>query len=156
VTELSVDRVEAIAQAIHAEYLRSTSGDSTGSAADVSRRSWSQLPENLRASNRAQAADIARKLDLIGCEIVAADAADPSFAPTTEEVERLAEIEHQRWFDERLAAGWRYGSRDPENRTNPGMVAYAELDEHLRELDRQPIRNIPRLLAAVQLGVRRR
>jgi hypothetical protein len=155
VTEVSHAHLETIAQAIHAAYTRSAS-TGPGSSDDVSRRSWSELPESLRASNREQAADIARKLDLIGCEIVPVDSADPSFALSAIEVEYLAEVEHKRWFDERLAAGWRYGPRDPANRTNPGMVPYDQLDEHLRELDRQPIRNVPVLLATAHLGVKRR
>ena len=48
-----------------------------------------------------------------------------SFAFTPEEVERLAEMEHERWLAERRALGWTPGPRDPQKKTNPNLVPWA-------------------------------
>ena len=43
---------------------------------------------------------------------------------TATEVERLAEVEHERWMSERIAEGWTEGPRDDEARTHPSVVPW--------------------------------
>jgi hypothetical protein len=75
---------------------------------------------------------------------------------TDEEVERLARREHVRWTDERLADAWTLGpERDVLAKVSPYLVDWAELPEDVRELDREPVRRIPEVLASAGLEIRR-
>ena len=147
------DLIERLAQAIHERYRRSRAGRTP--AADASLAPWSDLEESLKASNRGQAADLVPKLRAIGCVVVPAGAAG-EFAFRPDEVEQLAEREHLRWVADRLASGWTQGAeRDPGRRVTPYLVAYRDLPEDVRELDRDAVRSIPGLLLAIGLTVRR-
>ncbi len=87
------------------------------------------LDESLRASNRDQATDIARKLASIGCEAAPAKQArsEPvQFEPG--EIEMLARLEHDRWVEERLRQGWRPGPRrEVAEKRSPYLVPWEEL-----------------------------
>jgi hypothetical protein len=150
---MNKDLVEQLARAIHYRHQRSQAGRKSPS--DPSLAPWSDLDETLKASNRSQAADIIPKLRAIGCRTVPADAAG-LFAFTPDEVEQLAEREHERWVADRRAHGWISGAEpDPVRRVTPFMVAYHELPEEIRELDREAVRSIPALLRGIGLAIRR-
>lgn len=54
-----------------------------------------------------------------------------------EAVERLAERVHNRWAEKRLEEGWRWGpERSDQLKTTPNLVAYGELSEKDKDLDR--------------------
>jgi hypothetical protein len=74
---------------------------------------------------------------------------------TRAEIEELAELEHERWMHERLAAGWARGPRDDAARTHPSLVPWDELDEPEKEKDREVVRTIPELLASAGLTIAR-
>lgn len=116
---------------------------------------WSKLDETIKESNRSQARDIAVKLDGLGYQIVPLrDWNAVEFTFTHDEVEHLAEMEHQRWWRQKAADGWRWGERkDDKLKTNPYMVESAELPESVAEWDREFVRAIPALLASVGLQI---
>ena len=150
------DVIESLARAIHDGYVRR---HPPGSAReDPSTNPWETLPETLRASNRHQAADIEAKLRAISCEAVES----PGTAQVVDEfddaeIERLAEIEHDRWTAERLADGWTSGAvKDVDAKRSPFLVPWADLSEQARDLDRDAVRQIPRVLAAIGFTVVRR
>ncbi len=62
------------------------------------------------------------------------------FSFTPEEVERLAEMEHVRWMEERADS-------EDDGEANPHMVPWSELDEKDKDIDRRFIRKLPQLLA---------
>ena len=139
---------ETLARAIHHRY------------SDLQPRNakpppWSELDETLKESNRSQARNIAVKLDSIGWQIVPLrdwDAIDFAFAH--EEVEKLAEMEHDRWWHEKLADGWSWGeSKDVALKKNPYMVDSQKLPLNVAEWDREFVEAIPALLASVGLQV---
>jgi len=151
---LPLEACNGLARAIHEEYraARAAAAKPSGRAM----KAWDELDEDLRASNRAQACSIGRKLREIGCTVGAAKAGEPPFAFTTSEVKRLAEMEHGRYCAERLLEGWRRGeTRDDARKRNPYLVGWADLPDEIRELDRQTVRKIPQFLAGVGLAVRR-
>jgi hypothetical protein len=116
---------------------------------------WSELDESTKESNRSQARDIAVKLDGRGCQIVPLrdwDAIDFTF--THEEVEHLAEIEHQRWLQQKRADGWSWGEiKDDKLKKNPYMVDSEKLPLNVAEWDREFVRAIPAVLASVGLQI---
>jgi hypothetical protein len=154
--QLSAQDRERVARAIHENYRRDQAGRKP--AGDPALAPWGELPEQLRDSNRDQADHIVEKLEAIGCTVEPArDGAAAPFSFTQAEIERLAELEHDRWVAERRAAGWTQGvERDVANKVTPYLVSWDELSEEVREWDREPVRRIPELLAGVGLEIRRR
>lgn len=145
-----------LAMAIHEDYLRRRRADGSLPSDDPALRSWDVLDESLRASNRDQAADIARKLGSIGCEAVfGTDGKTVEFEP--EEIETLPRAEHVRWVEDRLRQGWRRGPhRDVAGKLSPYLAPWEELSEAVRDLDRDSVRAIPRLLDNAGLTIVRR
>ncbi|MGE0142334.1 MAG: RyR domain-containing protein [Planctomycetota bacterium] len=150
-TELDPTQLEILAQAFHDGYRRDQAGRK--SADDPAMQPWQDLDDSLRESNRALAADVSVKLQLIGAWIVAHPT--PNFEFTADEIERLATCEHERWNAERIAAGWTLGDRDVANKKTPYLVPYADLPEDVRGYDRDAVRNIPRVLHSIGLGIER-
>ena len=152
---------EVIARAKHDEYVRAERARGTSPAYNPSMVPWDELPESLRDSNRRFADGIGRKLEATGCALVpaplAVDGRGPGFAFTAEEVEDLARGEHDRWTADLVRDGWRptTGPKDPAARLHPLLVPWEELPESERDKDREPIREIPAMLARAGLRVYR-
>ncbi|MFC2005879.1 HD domain-containing phosphohydrolase [Chloroflexota bacterium] len=155
IPQLASELSEVIAQAIHESY-RYTQRDKTHSD-DPSMAPWDELPYHLKDSNRQQAEHILKKLSRIGCTVHRATDRDIRLMVFTEdEVEIMAEMEHQRWSAERILDGWVWGEKkDAMRKTSPYLVPSSELPYDVRELDVQMVRQIPELLAKVGLEVRR-
>jgi len=138
---------EDLARRVHRSYVRHRREE--GEENDPSMEPWDTLPEDLQESNRKQVADFERKIEQIGYTFVQAQDAEPkAFEFTPEQVEHLAQLEHDRWIAERLAAGWTYAPvRDVKLRTNPYLICWQCLDDPIRERDRQAMRDFSRVLA---------
>lgn len=139
---------ELLAQAIHAEYLRSPGATD---AADRARVPWDDLPEDLKESNRRQVDHINAYLHAAGYGIKPLtdwDAANFQFTP--EEVERMARLEHARWVEERARLGWRYdpGLKDAEKKTHPYLVEWDSLPVAAKAENLQRIEQLPAALAS--------
>jgi hypothetical protein len=138
---------ESVARALHDRYRVHAAASGETVTDNPSAAPWSELDERLRDANRAAAMDIGSKLAAIGCGLV--PAGGPSvFAFTSDEVERLAPAEHDRWAMALRSSGWSYapGPRDPRRRTNPSLLPWGELPEEVREANREQIRELPALL----------
>jgi hypothetical protein len=146
---------ETIAMAIHEDYAIKKRKSGEDPATNPSVRDWDDLPETLKVSNRSQAIHIHQKIEAIGCEITrASDWEDNTFDFTAEEVEMLAEMEHERFVKERQRQGWKYGpTRDVDKKITPYLVPYRSLSEDVRELDRNSIRALPEALAQADLKI---
>lgn len=120
--------------------------------ADLSPDEQDQNYDNIR--------DMQRKLSQISCVILPNRGTQAPFAFTTEEVEKLAEEEHQRWVSLKFADNWKPGPvTDKSRKVHQCLVPWGELPESEREKDRSLVRKIPALLAkvgytAVRLPVR--
>ena len=128
---------EILARAIHQDYVTEQRRQGETAAGNPSMVSWERLPSSLKESNRDQAAHIGTKLDAIGRGIAPLtdwDAHNATFSDT--EIERLAEMEHDRWVRERLLDGWTVGGDDVEAKRSPHLVAWDELGEDRRGLAR--------------------
>ena len=149
---LAGDR-EVIARAMHEEYVRNQQAKDDGDEAQTALpqpalEPWDQLSDDLKESNRAQAAHVGIKLAAVGCELsplTAWDAEHFTFVPS--ELEKLAQMEHQRFVEERIGAGWRLGTRAPDRKRSPYLVPWSDLEEEVRDLDRLFIRGLPKFLA---------
>ncbi len=155
VSQITSDHIEAIAQAIHEDYRNIQHDKAPGD--DSSTVEWDKLANSFKVSNRQQAEHVLKKLNRIGCTVHKVNDNDIRLMTFTEdEVEIMAEMEHQRWYAERLLAGWVFGERrDPTKKTSPYLVPSSELPDDIRELDRQMVRNLPVLLAKFGLEIHR-
>lgn len=141
---------ERIARAMHEVYLRGRRAAGDLPERNPSLVPWQQLPESLKHSNRSLADDIPRKLDALGARLVPLD--DWTEAPrdlAPKEIELLARREHDRWCEERVAAGWIHdpGPKNTEKKTSPYLVPWEQLDEEVKEIDREMVRALPAVLA---------
>ncbi len=149
---------EQMAKALHGSYLRHRRLDGTYDPSRESHRPWDVLKETYRESNRDSAAHLSSRLDEVGYSVQVTDdwaVALPTFSK--KEMDRLAESEHKRWCEERLASGWSYGSEiDPQQKRHPDIVPWSKLGEPRRELDRETQRELPSLLARYGLAIVRK
>lgn len=148
-------RNEELARAVHEDYRRAARDRGREFGSDPSLAPWSTLPESLRRSNRRQADHIFTKLEAIGCALMPRNSHDMApFQFESDEVDRLARMEHDRWVQERREDGWRPGpTKDVERKETPYLVPWEELDEETRELDRDAVRRLPELVAMVDLEI---
>ncbi|MFL5822844.1 MAG: RyR domain-containing protein [Solirubrobacteraceae bacterium] len=141
---------EALARAKHEEYVRHQldRGVPLGEGLMVP---WEQLDEQWKDANRAFADGIGGQLAAAGCILVPAPLIDPHgqlLSFTAEEVEGLARSEHDRWVADKVRNGWRFGPvRDDARKIHPLLVAWGQLDEVERDKDREPVREVPQMLA---------
>lgn len=141
---------EVLARVIHEDFVRNRQQEGKTLETNPSMAPWDQLPEYLKESNRRQADHIGVKLKAIGCEIAPlTDWEVGSLEFAAEEVERLAEMEHDRWVDERKRDGWQPGPRDAQKKTTPYLVPWDELTEEIKDYDRNTVRGLPLFLAKV-------
>jgi len=138
---------EKLGRAFHERYLKEQQGKKPPT--DPAMQPWETLREGLKKSNRLQADQIPAKLRTVKCDfgpVLNPAAKREAFTPG--EVEILAEMEHQRYCDERKDKGWTWGpARDDIKKINPCLVPWGELKEEEKNKDRVAARCIPELLA---------
>ena len=146
-----INNIEELAKKTHDYYneLRKKQGKK------IEFKTFDDLPEDMKYSNFRQARSIPNKLSLIGCEIVAStDKRDDVEKFEKYEVEYLAEVEHEEWVKERENTGWTYAEeKDVDKKESPYMVPWNKLTEEIKEYDRDPVRNIPKILNSVGMKV---
>jgi hypothetical protein len=150
---------EIIARAIHEDYVKNQKQAGETKYTNPSLVNWDDLPESLKESNRHQAAHIEVKMKAIGCGIQPLNDWDAAYFKFKQgEIELLAELEHQRWMEERKQNGWLYkpGFKNIGKKTSPHIVPYEDLSWELKESDRNMIRNLPSFLAKAGFQIYRR
>ncbi|GAA1753287.1 NAD-binding protein [Luedemannella helvata] len=141
------DLVERLARLIHEHYVLNSRRAGDGPA-DSELVDWEHLDAERRRANRDQAHDIGSKLSAIGCVVVPRIDGGPLFEMTEAEIDRLAELEQQRWKQAKERDGWRYGpTRDDALRRSPYLLDWAEMPEEDRRKNRDAIRDLPDILA---------
>lgn len=152
---LERETIERLARAVFENYREHRRGDGLPVEYDT----YDEQPEDFRASCLEQARSYCDKVRLLGYELVLAQECDETSRVrelTADEVEFLARVEHDRWVDERVGAGWAYGpEKDVERKVSPYLVSWDELSEEVREYDRAPMREMLGLVASAGLAVTR-
>ncbi len=139
-----------LAQAIHEDYRQTRRrAQELGLEDDPAMADWERLADGYRQANWRAADHIGLKLAAMGWRILPLSTWEPPpFAMSEAEVERLAQLEHERWAQELRTEGWAYGpTRDPDQRINPYLVAWNELPEEIRQRNCQSARGFPNLMA---------
>lgn len=150
---LNLDR-EILARAAHRDYVRRRLAQGADLANDPALSAWDDLPDSLQESNRAQVADIPAKLSAVGYELAPTEDWDTDlFVFPPEQIEALACMEHERFVEERVRAGYRLGPKDTAAKLSPYLVPWDQLSEDIRDLDRDAVRLVPSLLAAAGYAI---
>jgi hypothetical protein len=106
------------------------------------------LPENEKEQNRANVRDIAAKLNRVGYVMRPARSNEPAFDFPGDDLEDLAEREHERYVRQKLSAGWKYAPKtDKTKKLNSTLVDWSQLSDAEKEKDRTMVRGIPTILA---------
>ena len=142
---------EAMARVVHEQYLRTLAANESTAASDQPRPAqvpWEELSDDLREANRRHVDHIVASLRTIWfAPAPLYDWDEPARALPEEQIDVLAEREHQRWCDELRGGGWRFGAvRNDERREHPLLVPWARLPEVDREIDRELVRAWPAVL----------
>ncbi len=140
---------ERLAKAIHARYLETMESD---------RPLWDELSEEIKESNRGQATHVNVKLQRVGCRIVPrTDWKAPLFEfASQEEIDFLAEMEHDRWWKHYKKMGWHHGTvKDEKAKTHPYMIPWEELKGNIQKYDKNFVTSLPEMLESVDLDIQR-
>ncbi len=161
--------VEVFARALHQDYLllthqrfdHATRRGDLAEAAKIRAKAafvrWRKLSADLKQSNRLLAGRLSRYLTIPGtgrrfrAEFRPNALLNPQryYRLSADEVEVLARLEHDGWMADMTALGWRRGhgagphDSDPVRKLNPNLVPWADLDEGMKEYDRNVIRRLP-------------
>jgi phage shock protein PspC (stress-responsive transcriptional regulator) len=148
---------ERIAEAIHQVYLDGHRLDDGSLPDKPNMKPWNNLGQNIKESNRRQADHIGVKLQAVDCVLTSLTDWDAElFRFEPDEIELLAEMEHDRWCDERTSEGCRYGPvRDEKNKIHNCLLPWEKLPEENKEVNRNTVRAIPKVLALVGLEIYR-
>jgi voltage-gated potassium channel Kch len=150
---------EVIAQAIHNEYVLEHQEKGETVEINPSIVEWCDLSEEFKESNRLQATNVEVKLASINCGLQLLTAWDNyEFEFEPDEEEKLAQMEHERWCEEKTLRGWTYkaGPKNSRKKTNPALIPWAELDEGTKASNRNNILRLPLILAKAGFQIYRK
>jgi len=133
--ELKGDLLKKLAAAVHEVYRESQEG--MPQPPEAVGESYDQLSPHLQQQNRDFVRGIHLKLSSLGYVMIPARSNMLPFTFPRADLETLAEMEHDRWLREKVAAGWRYGpKRDEAQKTNPDMLPWQKIsDQERAQLD---------------------
>ena len=103
-------------------------------------RPWAELPETARNANRITADHFDVKMRALGYRIVPKNEQAEGVVLSSDQLELLARMEHDRWWADRLLDGWTlHVERDNQLKFHPNLVPYDELTEPIKQLDRDSV-----------------
>jgi hypothetical protein len=111
-------------------------------------KSYQDLREDEKESNRDNVRDIANKLAAVGYVMMPARSNEPPFEFPGDDLDFLARMEHERWMRDKIRHGWTYGEKtDKDKKIHESLESWEDLSEEERDKDREMIRGIPKILA---------
>jgi hypothetical protein len=152
--------VDIMARGIHEQYLQHN--EDSAPADHPAKKPWEDLDDAHKSQNRNQARDNIVKLRENGYDVVPAAVANPDVAVDSlpeELVDELASKEHDRWARQKRAQGYEYGERyidKGDDLRHPDLKAWSDLEDHVRDKDRAPVRNIPLICSLAGFAIERR
>ncbi len=120
--------IEKLAAAAHDIFCDEEKKKDKEKRAPQSAFDYKGLVEEFKEQNRANVRDISVKLTAIGCIMIAARGDEPPSGFPGADLERLAEMEHDRWLRLKARQGWHYGPKtNKEKRENQAMLPWQEM-----------------------------
>ncbi|MEM1381121.1 MAG: RyR domain-containing protein [Pseudomonadota bacterium] len=155
---------ERIARYIHlsyqagvAEAAKLARRENAGSLdARKAEQTWRVLAPEFRDSCRHAADHLWTKARALRGRIVYEPARTDTLALSEEDFAQLTALEHQRWVDERLLAGWTHAEKRVDvAKQHPNLIPYDRLPSHDREIDRTMAARMDAALTEGGLALRR-
>jgi hypothetical protein len=153
--ELDRDLLEKLAEAAHEVFcddLREKGyiyGPKTQEDKKVhsSLKPYAELPENEKEQNRNNVKDIPNKLASVGYALLPARSGEAPSEFSDDEIEKLAEMEHERWMQQKLDTGWKYAkTTNKAKKLHEDLVSWHDLPHDEQEKDRGLVKGIPKIL----------
>ena len=151
---LSADLIESMAIEIHNRwYAKENLKLKPGEVPKATFKEWKESEKDTKDSNRAQAMDYLRKLNALGYTINRQ--LNPPLHPfTSDEIEILAEMEHNRWNEEKITLGWTYGKvRNDTLKIHDNLLPWHLLPDGIKKYDRDAVGEIPDVLKGLGFEV---
>lgn len=154
--ELSGELLERLGKAAHKVYCSGKERDgwrygperSTEQKTHPLLVDYERLPEEYKESNRATVRNIPKKLARAGYVMIPSRSNEQPQEFPGDDLEALAEYEHELWMEAQLAAGFRLGIPTPQQPLlNEHLVSWNDLDDRIKQIDRDLVRGIPHILA---------
>ena len=136
-----MDGLENLAQAMHENYCNRLRGRGYKHGPESNEEKkvsealvpYDELPDHLRKENMAAASALPEKLAAVGYAILPAREGLTHVEFPTDVIDRLAEIEHDRWLRSKLRGGWKYGEvRKNEEKIHSAMLPWNEITPEVR------------------------
>ncbi|MBP1682156.1 MAG: TrkA-N domain protein [Proteobacteria bacterium] len=148
------EKLDAMAVRIHEHYVSESLENGELLGARRSLQHWPLLPEDLKDDNRFVADHHFVKVRDSACALVSGSGVPGSRPWDEATIEALARVEHERWMIQRRLTGWQQAPlRDDVAKRHPDLVAWEDLGESRRELDRNVVRQVPELFAELGLSL---
>ena len=159
--ELEGDVLEKLAEAAHDIFCEGKKRDGweLGPRDEAKKthpllKPYAELEEVYKESNRVTVRSIPTKLAAAGYVMVPARSDEVPFNFPGDDLEKLAKLEHDLWLKAKLEQGFIPGKSTPENaRRNEYMVEWEQVPEEIREIDRDLVRGIPKILSRAGYAV---
>ncbi|MBE9473327.1 MAG: ATPase, partial [Chloroflexi bacterium] len=154
--DLSGELLEKLAEAAHDVFCAQleSEGFQYGEKSDADAKthsslvSYDKLPDDEKVQNQDLVRDIAIKLAGTGYIMIPARSNEPAFEFPGDNLEDMAELEHERWMRLKLDAGWLYAPQtDKKKHLHAALLPWEDLSEEDKEKDRLMVRRIPQILA---------
>ncbi|MEM9840316.1 MAG: RyR domain-containing protein [Pseudomonadota bacterium] len=155
---------ESIAKSIHLSYKAGVAEAAklarleTGNITEQRKaeQEWRGLAPEFRDSCRHAADHLWTKARTLHGRIVYEPDRAEALHLDNDDFAQLTALEHQRWVDERLLAGWSHAEKRVDvAKQHPNLVPYDRLPEHEREIDRTMAERMDGALSAGRLALRR-
>lgn len=162
--ELSDVLLEKLAKAVHDLFCDDliSQGYTYGKVTDNVKKTHSsllpyeKLPEPEKEQNRENVRDIPKKLASSGYIMHPARSNEPPFGFPGNDLEKLAEQEHERWVNYKKSTGWQYAPKtDKIAKLHRLLVPWNDLPDEEKEKDRLLVRQIPTILAKAGYAVKK-
>ncbi len=110
-------------------------------------KEYSELPEDEKEQNRNNVHNIPNKLQSVGYILLPTRGNETPSKFTSGEIEQLAEMEHERWMQQKFNSGWKYAQKtNKSKKQHKDLVSWHDLSHDEQEKDRVLVTGIPRIL----------
>jgi RyR domain/ATPase family associated with various cellular activities (AAA) len=150
-------KCKKLAPFIHKEYILHArrQGDKVSIPAD-----FTKLEPMIQADNVDAALRIPEVLSLVGVQVVSSSDRRKALtlsewnAIVTENIELMAEAEHEGWMKSKLANGWLFSeTKDAKLKHHPLLIPYEALGEDNKEKDRNAVRTYPKIIKRAKFKI---
>ena len=120
----------------------------------TSKELFDKLEDHIQYSNYKQANFIVKILNERGYELVDIDDEREAIKKfDNKDLEYFAKREHKAWYKLRVNLGWTYGT-EGEEKTSPNLVSWDNLDDKIKEDNKQTFKNLPEMCAEPKIDLK--